>query len=92
MYQDNEVAARSTIGDRPVLVSGTIAAIELDFMGEPVIRLETQNQFERVSLDFDTPDAPAITGLQRGQGLRALCGDVTEVAGTPMLDDCTLVD
>ena len=62
--------------------------ITLDFMDEPVVSLATSNQFMSVQLDFDEEDAAMVSQLSSGQAFTALCDEVSEVAGTPMLDDC----
>lgn len=90
-YQANEVAAQRAIGEREVLVTGRVASIELDFMDEPVVALATPNQFLPVQLDFDDEDAEAIAALAVGDTVTALCGDISEVIGAPMLDDCELM-
>lgn len=89
-YSQNEVAAQSAYGNRPLLISGTIDSITLDFMDEPVVGLQTGNQFQSVQLDFDESDAPAISSLRVGQNIEAICNEISEVVGTPMLDDCTI--
>ena len=89
-YSQNEVAAKNRYGDRALLISGTIDSVTLDFADEPVVSLQTANQFMSVQLDFDEDDAQAVSGLNSGQQFQALCNEVTEVAGTPMLDDCMM--
>lgn len=87
-YQNNEVAAQQALSGRSILISGTIDDITLDFMDEPVVSLATSNQFMSVQLDFDEEDASMVSQLSSGQAFTALCDEVSEVAGTPMLDDC----
>ena len=89
-YQSNEVAAQQALAGKSILISGTIDDITLDFMDEPVVSLVTSNQFMSVQLDFDEADAAMVGGLQAGQEFTALCDKVSEVAGTPMLDDCVV--
>ena len=91
-YQANEVAAQRAIGDNEVLISGVIEGVTLDFMDEPVVSLRTGNQFQSVQVDFDDGDADAVAQLSSGETFSALCGKVSEVAGTPMLDDCLIMD
>ena len=91
-FAQNEVAAQRAFGDQPLLISGAISEISLDFMNEPVVSLRTANQFQSVQLDFDEKDSDAIASLRQGQSIRALCTDLSEVIGTPMLDDCELID
>lgn len=89
-FSENEVATQAALKGRSVLITGTIDGVTLDFMDEPVVTLATGNQFQSVQVDFDEGDVAAVSALRKGQELTALCGEVSEVAGTPMLDDCVL--
>jgi len=89
-FQANELAAVAVYGDRPLLVSGTVTSVDLDFMDEPVVMLATDNEFMSAQLDFDDQDSTEISYLRVGQTVTALCLELSEVIGTPMLDDCTL--
>jgi len=89
-FQQNEVATQSALKGRSVLITGTVDSITLDFLDEPVVSLETGNQFQSVQLDFDKGDVAQTSALRKGQKVSALCKKVSEVAGTPMLDDCVL--
>lgn len=89
-YSDNEVAAQQRFGDRPLVVTGTIEAVELDIMDEPVVRLRTGQDFRFVSASFEDDQAQATAALSKGQQVRLLCDDVSEVASTPLLDDCVV--
>lgn len=89
-YSQNEVAAQRAYGDRALLVSGVIDDVTLDFMDEPVVSLRTSNEFMSVQLDFDEGDMDQIASLQSGMTVQALCNELSEIAGTPMLDDCVL--
>lgn len=90
-YRNNEVSAQRALEGRDLLVTGTIESIELDFMDEPVISLATGEMFESVQVDFDEGDADAVSQLSNGMRITVLCETVSEVIGTPMLDDCSLL-
>jgi tRNA_anti-like len=89
-FSENEVAAQAALKGKPVLITGTIDSISLDFMDEPVVSLASGNQFQSVQLDFDENDVEATSGLRKGQTITALCQEVGEAVGTPMLDGCQL--
>ena len=89
-FSQNEVAAKRAFGDRALLITGTIDSVTLDFMDEPVVSLQTPNQFMSVQLDFDKADVESTSRLRAGNRISALCNELSEVAGTPMLDDCVL--
>ena len=89
-YEANEASAQMKYGDKSLLVSGTIADITLDFMDNPVIGLKTSNQFMSAQASLIEADQPKAADLSKGQDIKLLCGEVTEVAGTPMLSECAI--
>lgn len=89
-YEDNEVAAQQTYGDKPLEVSGTIRSIELDFMDNPVLSLRGANEFSNVMANLGEEGKAVASRLSRGQDVTVTCAKVSEVIGSPILDDCTV--
>ncbi len=87
-FESNEVAAKAKYGDRLLAISGTVSGVTLDFMDKPVVSLSTPNQF--MSLQASGLDADKAGTLKKGDKVTLNCGDVSEVAGTPMATDCAL--
>ncbi len=89
-FAQNEVAAKARFDGQALAVSGTIAAIELDFADNPVIRFDAGQAFESVQAKFTKDDAAAVGALAKGQAITVTCAEVTEVIGNPVLDGCAL--
>jgi hypothetical protein len=89
-YEANEPAAQQAYGDKPLRITGTVDGVQLDFSDEPFVTLATGNMFQSVQLQFANPSDPAIPGLRKGNQVTAVCTDVSEVVGTPILDGCVL--
>jgi hypothetical protein len=89
-FEANEVAAQQTYGAAPLLVSGEVADISLDFMDQPVVELPGVNQFMNVQANLGEEGKAASAQLTKGQAVVVRCAKLTEVAGTPMLSDCTI--
>jgi len=89
-YADNEVAAQAQYGNSPLIVSGTIKAIELDMMDKPVVVLPGTDEFTSVQASFGDDAAEVTAGLKKGEQIKVRCASVTEVMGSPMLDDCAV--
>lgn len=89
-YEANEVSAQRIYGNMPIRVTGTIEAVELDLMDEPVVRLETGQMFRWVSAHFDDSQATATASLRKGQEVTLRCAQVQEVLGSPQLEDCVV--
>lgn len=87
-YQQNEIRANAKYKGKNVIVTGTVSGIDADLMDEPVVQLQTSNQFMSVGLhDISTTVAG---GLNKGDTVTAACSEVSEMAGTPVLRGCSL--
>lgn len=89
-YDSNEAAAKKEYGDQRLAVSGVVAGVDLDFSDDPVVKLEGINQFMPVQASFGKDYSDATAALSKGQKITVTCDKLTEVIGTPMLDDCTM--
>jgi tRNA_anti-like len=87
-FQDNEVAAKAEYGDKQLAISGTVSDITLDLFDKPVVSLRTSNQF--MSLQASGIDVDSAATLKKGAKVTLICGEVSEVAGTPMASDCSV--
>lgn len=89
-YEQNEAAAQQSYGKRPLMVSGKIRSVDLDFSDKPFLVLEGTNMFQGPQAELDDASQAKAGSLGKGQNVKLLCGDVSEVIGTPMLKDCTI--
>jgi hypothetical protein len=89
-YQENEVAAQSAFEGRAVLVTGKVTGVALDLMDNPVVSLESVNEF--LSVQASLSDKNAAASLRKGDEIQLLCQKVTEVISAPQLDECIIVE
>lgn len=89
-YDANEAAAKKEYGGQRLAVTGVVAGVDLDFSDDPVVKLEGINQFMPVQASFGKDYSDATAALTKGQTITVTCDKVTEVIGTPMLNDCTI--
>lgn len=89
-YDANEAAAQQRFGARPIRVTGVVQGVDLDFMDNPVVRIEGVNQFLAVSAHFDKETGAGTAALSKGQQITVTCAKVSEVIGAPQLRDCRL--
>ena len=87
-YEGNEASAQSYFGDRPLLVSGTVKKVSLDFSDDPVVELETPNQFMSASANLADDAHDQAGNFSRGDKVKLLCEDVSEVMAIPQLKNC----
>ncbi|MCT9265070.1 OB-fold putative lipoprotein [Acinetobacter baumannii] len=91
-YKNNEVAANQQFKDKTLLVSATVNSIEAGLTDEPYLTLKAGGEYE-----FNMPQAHLAkeeqnkaANLSKGQKVKLLCTGNSEIAGTPMLADCTI--
>lgn len=91
-YKSNEMAANKKFKGQQLLVSGKIDSIEADISDNAVITFKTADQYEflkpRASLTKEETDK--ATNLAKGQSIKLLCLDISEIAGMPHLKKCTI--
>jgi ABC-type Na+ efflux pump permease subunit len=91
-YQANEMAAQQQFDGRVLEVSGRISGVELDFNDDPVVKLQTQNQFMPVSVYLTDEFKSAAAGLNKGDNALFLCEEVSEVISMPQLKGCVPIE
>ena len=89
-YEANEASAQQAYGKQPLLVTGKIKSIDLDFSDDPFLVLEGTNMFMGPQAQLDEESQKRAGSLGKGQTVELLCADVSEAVGTPMLKDCTI--
>lgn len=89
-YQANEAAAQQQYGDRPLLVTGVVNSIDLDFRDKPVVQLRTPNEFMSAGASLTEASQAKASGLAKGQSITLLCSGIGEVIGTPQLRECEI--
>lgn len=89
-FEENEVAAQQKYGASPLLVSGKVVGITLDFMDQPVVQLPGTNQFMNVQANLGEEGKAVSASLKKGQDIVLRCAELSEVAGTPMLGECAV--
>ncbi|MGI8364856.1 OB-fold protein [Sphingomonas paucimobilis] len=89
-YDANEAAAQQQYGSSPLLVTGTIKSIDLDFGNDPVVMLSTPNEFMSAHANLTKASQTRASSLSKGAQIKLLCKSVAEVAGTPILKGCDI--
>lgn len=89
-YSANEVAAQNTYGDKTLDVTGIVTGVTLDFMNDPVLQMQSVNQFLPVQASFDKSFKDKLAAYAKGERVTVRCTKITEVISAPMLSDCSI--
>jgi tRNA_anti-like len=90
-YEENSVAADQRFKGKRFRITGTVADISTDFMGDPYLTLKGGvNQFMEPHFGFEKSSSDALASLYKGATVTLVCTGKGDVAKTPMWDSCTL--
>lgn len=91
-YADNTVAADQEFKGKRFKVTGTVDAINTDFLGKPYVSLRGGvNQFMEPQFAFDKDQVDDLAELRKGMKVTLVCTGRGDVAKTPMSRDCNLL-
>ena len=91
-YKDNEIAANDKFKGKQLMVSGKIEGIEAGFTDKPELVLAANVDYgmSNPRATLADSDLDKAKSLKKGQNIKMLCVGNSEVAGTPMLEDCKI--
>ena len=90
-YEENEAGAQLKYGKNPLIVTAVIQSINLGLGDKPYLVLRGTNEFMGPQAQLDEAGQAQAANLKKGQKISLRCAKVNEIAGTPMLDDCSIV-
>lgn len=91
-YADNTIAADQEFKGQRFKVTGTVVAINTDFLGKPFVSLKGGvNQFMEPQFGFDKDQLDDLADLRKGMRVTFVCIGRGDVAKTPMSGSCTLL-
>lgn len=91
-YKDNEIAANDKFKGKQLMVSGKIESIEAGITDKPELVLAANIDYgmSNPRATLADSDLDKAKSLKKGQNIKMLCVGNSEVAGTPMLEDCKI--
>jgi hypothetical protein len=89
-YAANEAAAQKEYGEQLLDVTGNIESIQLGLGDKPFVVFRG-NSLLGPQAQFDDDSQPKASSLHKGEKLHLICKGVSEVIGTPMLSDCSII-
>lgn len=89
-YDANEVATQRKIGDSLVSIKGSVAEIDEDDAGRPVVKLQAGSD-PSLSATLSSGQAAAAAQLVKGETVDIQCGEMQRVGLAPQGRDCVLL-
>ncbi len=89
-YSSNAVQTQSRIGSRWIRVSGTVAGIDEDDSGHPVVRLSASGG-SGADMRLTADQLAAAAQLVKGESVEIQCDRMQHVSGAPFGSGCALV-
>ncbi|HOB14188.1 MAG TPA: hypothetical protein PK680_08760 [Novosphingobium sp.] len=90
-YEENEAGAQLKYGKSPLIVTAVIQSIDLGLGDKPFLVLRGTNEFMGPQAQLDEAGQTQAANLKKGQKIKLRCAKVSEVVGTPMLNDCAIL-
>lgn len=90
-YEANEAGAQLKYGKSVLNVAAVIQSIDLGIGDEPFLVLRGTNDFMGPQAKLDEAGQAQAANLTKGQKIKLRCTKVSELAGTPMLDGCSII-
>lgn len=88
-YKANEITANARYKGKPLLISGTVSAIQSDFRDKPLIQLAAG---DFVTVTISGLSVEEASELSKGSRIKAACTGNGEVLSFPATRDCKLQD
>jgi hypothetical protein len=89
-YDRNEVSADDAYKGKRLLVTGRVASINKNFVGDIVIELSTGQMFADIGATVQGSQKSIAAGLSKRQEVTLLCRGAGKVLTSPMLDGCLI--
>lgn len=90
-YDANEARAQATYGPGPLLVTGTVDSVGINFDKSPSVSLVTPNTFMSAHVELVPADHPRALQLNKGDQITVRCATASITLGSPFLHDCTFL-
>lgn len=88
-YKANEIAANARYKGKPLLITGTVRAIQSDFRDQPVVQLAAG---DFVTVSISGLSVEEASELSKGASIAAACTGNGEVLSFPATRNCKLQD
>ncbi|WP_102944774.1 hypothetical protein [Stenotrophomonas sp. VV52] len=88
-YKANEITANARYRGKPLLITGTVSAIQSDFRDKPLIQLAAG---DFVTVSISGLSLEEASELSKGSRIKAACTGNGEVLSFPATRDCKLQD
>ena len=87
----NEARAVKKYDNKVIQISGRVSSIDEDMFGETVVNLSSGQEYSFTNCGLNDVDEETAISLDKGTIVSFKCKGFTEVIGSAMLDNCSLL-
>ncbi|ART01824.1 TPA: zinc-ribbon domain-containing protein [Klebsiella pneumoniae] len=91
-YSANTVAADKQFKGKWLIISGKVGDINTDITNSAYVAFSVDDSFNSPQASFIESEEDKLANLRQGQYVKAICIGNGDIAKTPMLKNCTLVE
>lgn len=90
-YAVNEIAFQQEVDKTFVIVEGVIASIDLDFMKQPVLRLELKDKYAHLNVQMSKGQDNVLKELRKGMRVKTECEAFKRIMNHPYGTNCLYI-
>lgn len=91
-YDGDPAAMRAHIGQRPIVVTGTVVAVSQDFLGRNLVLLDVGKGISTAAMTLAPDQSARAMQLRAGQRLSLACEAVQRYGDSPSGSNCTVTE
>lgn len=91
-YNRDEAATQARIGPQRIAVTGTVAAVSQDYLGNNEVLLDVGNGLSAAEMALQSDQNLLAVQLQRGESVTILCDQMQRLTDAPEGSGCRLLE
>jgi putative nucleic acid binding protein len=91
-YNADAAATQARIGQRRIVVTGTVVAVSKDYLGQNLLLLDAGNGISTVDMALAADQNALVIRLRAGQTVSVSCHEMARYSDAPTGSNCSLIE
>ena len=91
-YNSDAAATQARIGDRHIVVTGTVIAVSKDYLGQNLVLLDAGNGISTAAMTLAPDQNASAMQLRTGQVITVSCETMARYSDAPSGSNCALIE